>query len=204
MNDVPASDKTSTVTEVLRNAPMPRDGFPEGVFVAITAWSPLYADYNDPKMTAEYRASLFPVVLMNIRWDGRIGFPGGFRDAGMGVPDTAAKEALEEINMVVASSELAHVVTHQTAAIRVHLFRRDLGVMTREQLARILASAAEAEHCVAEGTAAWVHLADYGRGKGFHALRAGGMLATAVGEELDAVRAEMFADAPAGAYGVAR
>ncbi len=204
MNDVPASDKASDVTEVPPDAPMPRDGFPEGVFVAVTAWAPLYADYDDPKMTAEYRAALFPVVLMNVRWDGRIGFPGGFREAGMGVLDTAVKEAREEVNMVVTASELAHVVTHQTAAIRVHLFRCDLGVRTREQLTGILASAAWADHCIAEGSAAWVHLADYGRGKGYPALRAGGILATAVGEELDAVRAVMLADAPVGAYGVAR
>lgn len=203
MNDVPESYKPSGVAEVSLVDALPREGFPEGIFVAVTAWSPLYADYDDPKMTAEYRAALFPVVLMNVRWDGRIGFPGGFREAGAGLLDTAVREAREEVNMTVDAASLAHVVTHQTAAIRVHLFQCNLGVRTREQLAGILTSTTWAPHCIAEGSAAWVHLADYGRGKGFPALRANGMLATAVGEELDVVRARMLADAPAGAYGVA-
>lgn len=200
MNDVPASDKKSDVVEVAVDAPMPREGFPEGVFVAMTAWSPIYRDYVDPKMSDEYRNALFPLVLMNVRWDGRIGFPGGFREDGMGVLDTAVKEASEEANVRVESAQLAHVVTHQTAAIRVHLFRHDIGVRPRERLTAVLASASAAEHCVAEGSAVWVHLADYGRGKGFPALRAGGMLATAVGEELDALRVLMMADPPVGAY----
>lgn len=61
-------------------------------------------------------------------------------------------------------------------------------------------AASLADHSVAEGNAFWAHLADYGRGAGWERLRNSNNLSTAVGEELDAVRAWMYANAPEGAY----
>jgi hypothetical protein len=45
--------------------------------------------------------------------------------------------------------------------------------------------AAQAEHAVVEGCPSWVHLADYGRGKGLDTILNSNMLSTAVREELE-------------------
>lgn len=175
-----------------------------GAFVAVTAWAPIYADYDDPTMTAEYRASLFPMVLMIHRWDGAIGFVGGFLDEGNTIEEQARKEGVEEIG-VTFDARLVPLVSHETKWMTVHLYHydlcRDLGGITPTAAMRIVAgSAARAQHSVAEGNAFWAHLADYGRGKGWRRLRDSNVLSDAVGEELDAVRAWMYANAPEGAY----
>lgn len=194
------ADEAKEVVEVPYYAPLPDGGTREGAFLAITAWSPLYKDYDDPSMTDAYRAALFPVVLMVLRWDGRLGFPGGLREGDNTLPGTALKEALEEVGFVAPREQVRHVASHQGRALRVHLFHHPLGIVTRRRLAGVLAAAAAAEHCVVEGSAVWVPLLEYRPGKGFGAVRTSGMLAMAVGEELDLVRKKVLAWAPPGAF----
>lgn len=192
-------------SEAIREVPFGTivEGKRVGAFVAVTAWAPIYADYDDPTMTAEYRASLFPMVLMIHRWDGAIGFVGGFLDEGSTIEEQVLKETKQEIGTHLVGT-LSPLVSHEAERMVLHLYRHEIcrgnvnGAV--EAMRNIVTAAARAEHSVAEGNAFWAHLADYGRGKGWRRLRDSNVLSDAVGEELDAVRAWMYANAPEGAY----
>jgi 8-oxo-dGTP pyrophosphatase MutT (NUDIX family) len=155
-----------------------------GSFVALTATSQLYKNYEDPTMTAEYRARYFPVVLMIHRWDGRFGFPGGFAEEGENPADVAIRELSEEVG-IVNSGSLQGVCTHEADRLVVHFHHLHLGELDVTELQKILMKAAQAEHAVVEGCPSWVHLADYGRGKGLDTILNSNMLSTAVREELE-------------------
>lgn len=173
------------------------EGKRDGVFIAFTAWERIYENYDDPTMTPEYRASLFPLVLMMHRWDGAIGFVGGFVDKGRSIEEQAKIEADEEIGVDPDRIALHPLIAHEADRMVVNLYSMDVSV---SYVYDWIEAAALADHSVAEGNAFWAHLADYGRGAGWERLRNSNNLSTAVGEELDAVRAWMYANAPEGAY----
>lgn len=182
------------------------EGKRAGAFLALTAWARVYENYDDPSMTPEYRASLFPMVLMMHRWDGMVGFVGGFLDAGRTLAEQVEHEANEEVGTAVVAEELVPLIAHEAERIVVHLYLDKFTtadgetVVSAEDIRDVLRFASEAEHANAEGNVFWAHLADYGNGKGWERLRNSNNLALAVGEELDAVRAWMYANAPEGAY----
>lgn len=157
-----------------------------GSFVALTATSQLYKDYEDPTMTAEYRATYFPVVLMIHRWDGRFGFPGGFAEDGENPSDVALRELVEEVGFNDPKA-LEGVCAHEAERMVVHLHHLHLGALPVSELQKILMKAAQAAHAVVEGCPTWVHLADYGRGKGLDMILNSNMLSLAVREELEIV-----------------
>jgi hypothetical protein len=160
-----------------------------GVFAAITAVSRIYEGYEDPSMSAEDKQRLYPLVLMMQRWDGTIGFVGGFTD-GRNPMMQLVDEIYEELGMRdVKASDFEPLVSHEAEDIIVDLYRCNVGkgptdVIPVRHLRRVIEGAAMAKHSISEGAAFWAHLVDYGRGRGFPALRRSS-LATAVGEELD-------------------
>lgn len=136
----------------------------QAVFVAFVTWSMIYESYDDPSMTSEYRASSFPMVLMMFRWDGSIGFVGGFLEEGRSIHEQAVEEVREEIGISVLREELIDFISHETDDMVVHLFRYELPAMLMKNM---LSLAAKAQHSISEGTAVWAHLADYSRGAGW-------------------------------------
>lgn len=162
------------------------EGKKQGVFVALTAESQLYKNYDDPTMTPEYRERYFPVVLMCLRWDGRLGFPGGFLEQGESLLDVANRELMEEVGFWGAL-DLEPLCSHETDKIVVHCYHLHFGKRDNDFLISFLQSSLRSDHVISEGTATWVHLADYGRGKGRDTLLSSNALATAVAEELEAV-----------------
>lgn len=172
------------------------EGKKRGVFVAVTAWVKAYEHYEDPTMSREMHEALHPMVLMVPRWDGQNGFVGGFDDG----PEQIQKEAMEEAGLDMAAlPRPVPLIAHETPWIIVRLYHVDLGELTEHEARVIQARAAMAEHAVAEGAASWRHLSNYRRGKGWETLRRG-CLATAVGPELDALRARLYERAPEGAW----
>lgn len=162
------------------------DGKKQGVFVALTAESQLYKNYDDPSMTPEYRSRYFPVVLMSFRWDGQLGFPGGFLESGEALIDVARRELLEEAGLH-GNFDLQPVCSHEADRIVVHLYHHHLGKVDNDFLASLIRNGSDSEHVISEGTPVLAHLADYGRGKGRDTLLNANVLATAVREELEEV-----------------
>lgn len=161
-------------------------GKKSGAFVALTATSKLYKDYEDPTMTPEYRNTSFPVALMIHRWDGRLGFPGGFAENGENPSDVALRELMEEVGYD-ATGILKGVCAHAAEKFVAHLHHAHLGELSVSELQQLLIKASKAEHAVVEGCPIWVHLQDYGRGKGLPVLMNSNMLAMAVREELQII-----------------
>lgn len=164
------------------------EGKKNGVFVAITAESQIYLNYEDPTMSKEKRVAFYPMILMVERWDGKTGFVGGFQEPEHTLLETANKELLEEINLKVAETHsLIPVCAHELEWLVAHLLHLNLGKTSFKVLKDILTESVKAEHCISEGTAKWVHLADYGRNKGLNTLLNSNVLASAVKEELEIV-----------------
>jgi hypothetical protein len=162
------------------------EGKKNAVFVALTAKCKIYLDYNDPSMPPEDRAKAYPFVVMMQRWDGHCGFVGGFQEEGQSFLDCAKAELREEIAFVETSDDAFEpVCAHELDRLVVHMYQLDLGEVPMTTLRKILADAAHAEHSCSEGNPTWIHLADYGRGKGLPATLASNTLASAVKEELE-------------------
>lgn len=74
----------------------------ESVFLAIVSPLILGDMYN------ELTGKTIPTVLMVNRWDGKIGFPGGFIDEGETPEQAIVREVLEELNVSIDSSLLEY------------------------------------------------------------------------------------------------
>lgn len=160
-----------------------------GVFVAITVESQIYKNYHDPNMTEEYKNAYYPLVLMVERWDGKTGFIGGFQEPGMGLFETALKELAEEANIDdgFVAPQFVPVCAHELEWLVVHMYHVHLGKQPTSILKDFISHSTDAEHCVSEGCLKWVHLADYGKGKGLHTILSSNVLASAVKEELEVI-----------------
>ena len=122
------------------------------------------------------------------RWDGKLGFPGGFRDGDESLFECAQRELLEEVGFALTSDHrVAPLCAHELGTVVVNLHHLHLGQVEVDVLKNILLGALQAPHAFAEGIATWVHLADYGRGKGLQTVLGSNTLASAVKEELEIV-----------------
>lgn len=183
--------------EVPLDAPV-SEGKLHCAFVAITMWLPLYEHYEDDSMSEEHRKGLYPVVVMQSRWDGHMGFVGGKVDKkDKGDPRLAIiREASEEINFPVDYESLLHVVSHESEKMRLDCFQIHLGVAHMSQAHWLLEDASQADQTICEGSTVIAHLCDYGSNRGWHNLRNSNVLSSAVAAELDKIRELMLAHIP--------
>ena len=166
-----------------------------GVFVAITCKSKIYKDYNDPKMTAVYKNTAVPLCLMMQRWDGRVGFPGGFVDVNLSgkteeealeiLEREARRELEEETGLNDHQAKFEFVRSDKVKdGLMVHLFHFHLDYEPSvDDLRDSMALAVEAKDFVTEGNAFWAHI----YGKGLENLLKANTLASCVREELEAI-----------------
>lgn len=160
-----------------------------GVFAAITATARLYEHYEDPSMSPDDRQRIYPLVLMVQRRDGTIGFVGGFTEGRDPLVQLADELSYELGVKDVKAFDFVPLVSHETDDLIVDLYRCNVGrgptdVIPVRHLRRVIEGAATVNRSISEGNVFWAHLVDYGKGRGFPALRRSS-LATAVGEELD-------------------
>ncbi len=158
----------------------------DAVFAGIGAWAPIYETYAGEPF--ETRMLLRPMALMVHRWDGMIGFPGGKVDHGEDNLSALLRELREEIAYdlpgLPAETHTHEHVTASGAVMRLHFMIAEPAVLSRDDMRRVIVNAAGAEHAFAEGSAIWVHLAEYRDGEGLSRLLGSGALAPRVLDEL--------------------
>lgn len=120
-------------------------------FLAIHAAARPYENYEE---APQLRGACVPMAVMMHRWDGRIGFPGGYAEEGEEPLQTALREAFEEIQFSPAEGELSRIalIDERMAGPNTRAFLFALEVDS-ERFCSILRQSACAPHAIAEGWA---------------------------------------------------
>lgn len=129
---------------------------PQAVFVAFVTEAPVYKDYSEGDLHGSSKN--VPLVLMNHRWDGRIGFAGGMVETGESLWDAVCRETFEELGHVMQKGDAQLVCSHETPKLVTSLY---VVKATPEEFKRILLEQGTAEHFLSEGSFFSVHFQNY-------------------------------------------
>jgi U8 snoRNA-decapping enzyme len=165
-------------------------------FVGFFVRSKLYQGYHHVSSDDQDRD--LTQILLLMRWDARLGFPGGMVDEGESLAEAALREVQEEIHFfkldpALSSEEqkqqqsrflgrLTPIVSHQIKPdLNVHFFSCEISIEERDY---IRAHAHLAPHANAEVAGVnFIHCFDRSK-KGFSTLLTHGFFAPGVREEL--------------------
>lgn len=116
------------------------------VFGAIYTKTQPYLHYKEiPK---EKRGIKIPLVLMIMRWDGWIGFPGGNVDPGESLYEALGREMVEEINYKPDKVELFKpMISFSLQDRNIHAFKHQV---YKEEMIEIIRNATYGEHFLSE------------------------------------------------------
>jgi len=158
-------------------------------FACITVRSQVYKDYLE--VDEIVRAKTYPLALMMHRWDGRLGFYGGFLEDGETPTQCVIREIEQEANLFLTEEKLQPLyssmiyVPPKGDPLDVETFHYDLGEMPVRDVKLLIKKMADAPHCVVEGTPVLVHLAKFVDGWGFPITTNANNLAPNVYESLN-------------------
>lgn len=110
-----------------------------------------YVNYSDMDENDPQKHSDVPVVLMNLRWNGQLGFIGGFVDGNETLLEALHRETKEEVSFDSTHLEFKPLATYQNKEgwLNTHSF---IAEVTIEELIQIQKNALESEHYLAEQT----------------------------------------------------
>lgn len=143
----------------------------QAAFACITLRSKVYQDYFD--VDSSVRTQTYHMALMMHRWDGRLGFYGGFLENGETHTQCVIREIEQEANLFLTEEKLQPLCSSMIYlppkgdALAVETYHYDLGEFPIRDVKLLIKKIADAPHCVVEGTPVLVHLAKFGDGWGF-------------------------------------
>ena len=112
-----------------------------------------YRNYD--QFSKERRDMNIPLIFMNSRFDGRLGFVGGNVDStDPTLEDAVAREALEEVNFRIDKSRLKHFTTFANSTRHITSFLYEL---SEEEMLNLYRSSTKAVHFGSEncGSILW-------------------------------------------------
>jgi ADP-ribose pyrophosphatase YjhB (NUDIX family) len=130
----------------------------------------LYTKHSKPFKNYEYASvelkdKSIPLVLMLLRQDGSLGFPGGGVEKGEDLVTALSREVREEINYRLDVNKLKPLMSFSTLASNFHSFSYE--VNSEEDIRKIQQDALYAQHFLSEnGGCVLQQVIDY-KGKGY-------------------------------------
>lgn len=155
-----------------------------GVFIAFHLKSKLYE--NSESVGKDIQGKEIPQILLLQRWDGKLGFVGGFVDEGEDLETAAKREAMEEINFdfdLLNHLSLKPVCSHEIKEnMNVHLYSVEIDKDDKNMILKnaMMASDFDSEVC----GLVFQQIFEM-EGKGFKEFLENGYFAPAVIEELE-------------------
>lgn len=158
-------------------------------FACITLRSKVYQDYLD--VNSSVRAETYTLALMMHRWDGRLGFYGGFLEGDETPTQCVIREIEQEANLFLTEEKLQPLCSSMIYLppkgdpLDVETYHYDLGELPIRDVKLLIKKMADAPHCIIEGTPVLVHLAKFADGWGFPITTNANNLAPTVEESLN-------------------
>lgn len=149
-----------------------------------------YYDETDP----EKRNLLIPLVLMQLRWDGTLGFPGGLVNEGEDLNKALIREAEEEFHLVInekLSKEIKLLSTYADDSINIHSYYLEVNYA---KIQKIQKKSFRAKHFYSENQGCILpQLADF-KGQGIKNFLNNNFYLTAKEELKDLIKIENLLD----------
>ena len=148
----------------------------------------VYKDYSETG--PEQREMLIPLVLMQLRWDGTLGFPGGLVNKGEDLIKALIRESKEEFALIIdekLSKEIKSLSTYADDNINIHSYYLEVNY---ERLKEIQENSFRAKHFYSENQGCVLpQIADF-KGEGIKKFLTNNFYLTSKEELMDLIKIE--------------